>query len=128
MEPPLPISWRIFEGIVYLESDEATTFEEWRDAVGAAISDPAFRPGMGIIHDWRKHATALSSAEVTRRSAYLAQNAARFGRTRWALLVDNSAGYGMGRMKEALTGSGTELRVFRDPVDAEAWARGQGDG
>jgi hypothetical protein len=83
---------------------------------------------MGIIHDWRKHATALSSSEVTKRSAYLAQNAPRFGGTRWALLVGNNAGYGMGRMAETLTGSGTGLRVFRDPVEAEAWARGEGDG
>jgi hypothetical protein len=81
---------------------------------------------MGIVHDWRKHRTALSSAEVARRSAYLAHNAARFGKTRWALLVDNNAGFGMGRMAETLTGSGTGLRVFRDLVEAEAWARGDG--
>jgi biotin/methionine sulfoxide reductase len=33
-------------------------------------------------------------------------------------------GFGMGGMAETLTGSGTGLRVFRDPVEAEAWARG----
>ena len=122
----MPVSWQIRNGLVRLESDEAATFEEWRDAVDAAIADPAFRAGMGIIHDWRKHANALPTAEVSKRSEYLARNAARFGRTRWALLVDNSVGYGMGRMAETLTGSGAVVRVFRDPVEAEAWARGDG--
>jgi hypothetical protein len=120
----MPVSWRIMNGLVYLESDEAATFEEWRDAVDAALADPAVRPGMGIIHDWRKHRTSLPSAEVKKRAEYVARNAARFGQTRWALLVDSSVGYGMGRMAEALTGLGAALRVFRDPVEAEAWARG----
>ena len=114
-------------GLVHLESDEGATFEEWRDAVDAALADPAFRPGMGIVHDWRKHASPLPTAEVKERSEYLARNAERFGRTRWALLVDNSASFGMGRMAQTLTGSGTGLRVFRDPVEAEAWARGGGE-
>ena len=120
----MPVSWQIVDGLVHLESDEAATFEEWRDAVDAALADPAWRPGMGILHDWRKHRTSLPSAEVAKRSAYLAHNAARFGQTRWALLVDSSASFGMGRMAETLTGAGTRLRVFRDPVEAEAWARG----
>jgi hypothetical protein len=111
-------------GLVYLESDEAATFEEWRGAIDCAWADPAFRPGMGIIHDWRKLRNVLPSAEVVKRSEYLAHNAARFGRTRWALVVDNNAGFGMGRMAETLTGSGAALRVFRDPVEAEAWAPG----
>ncbi len=123
----MPVSWRIMNGLVYLESDEAATFEEWRGAVEGAIADPAFQPGMGIIHDWRKHRTLLPSAEVLKRSEYLARNAARFGRTRWALLVDTRAGYGMGRMAETLTGSGAALRVFRDAVEAEAWAHGGGE-
>ena len=67
------------------------------------------------------------AAEVLRRSDYLARNAPRFGRTRWALLVDSNASFGMGRMAETLMGPGAALRVFRDPVEAEAWARGGGE-
>ena len=121
----VPVSWRIVNGLVYLESTQGATFEEWRDAVDFALADPAYQVGMGILHDWRRLQTALPTAEVVRRSQYLAKSAARFGRTRWALVVDTSAAYGMGRMAEALTGSGTGLRVFRDPAEAEAWARGE---
>jgi hypothetical protein len=116
----MPVSWRIMNGLVYLESDEPATFEQWRRAVEGALADPGYQPGMGIIHDWRKHRTLLPSAEVLKRSDYLARNAARFGRTRWALLVDSNAGFGMGRMAETLTGPGAALRVFRDPIAAEA--------
>jgi hypothetical protein len=122
----VPVSWRIANGLVHLESSEGATFEEWRDAVDAAWADPAFRDGMGIVHDWRKLRAGLPTPEVEKRSEYLAANAARFGRTRWALLVDSAAAYGMGRMAETLTGTGTGLRVFRDPAEAEAWARGAG--
>jgi hypothetical protein len=120
----VPVSWRIFEDVVYLESDEGATFEEWRDAIDAAWADPAFQAGMGIVHDWRKLRTALPTAEVEKRSDYLARNAARFGRTRWALVVDSTSGYGMGRMAETLAGSGAVVRVFRNHGEAEAWARG----
>lgn len=122
----MPVSWRITNGLVHLESSEGATFEEWRDAVDAAWADPAFRPEMGIVHDWRKLRAGLPTAEVEKRSDYLASNAARFGRTRWALLVDSPVAYGMGRMAETLTGTGTGLRVFRDPAEAEVWARGGG--
>ena len=122
----MPVSWRISNGLVYLESSEGATFEEWRDAVDAAWSAPDFQAGMGIVHDWRKLRAGLPTAEVEKRSDYLVNNAARFGRTRWALLVDNTVAFGMGRMAETLTGSGTGLRVFRDPVEADVWARGGG--
>lgn len=121
----MPVSWRIVDGLVFLESTKAATFEEWRDAVDCALADDAFQVGMGIVHDWRQLETALPTAEVVKRSQYLASNADRFGRTRWALVVDTTTAYGMGRMAETLTGSGTGLRVFRDPAEAEAWARGK---
>ncbi len=122
----MPVSWRITNGLVHLESDEAATFDEWHAAVEAALADPAFRPGMGILHDWRKHRGVPPAAEVLRRSEYLARNAAPFDRMRWALLVATNAGYGLGRMAEVLTEPGVRLRVFRDPAEAEAWARGSG--
>src|SRR5260221_1038831 len=120
----MPVLWRFTSGLVYLESSEGATFEEWRDAIDAVWADPAFEPGMGIVHDWRKLRAGLPTAEVEKRSEYLAANAAPFGRTRWALLVDSPVAYGMGRMAETLTGTGNGLRVFPDPAQAETWAHG----
>jgi hypothetical protein len=120
----MSVSWRIADGLVWLESDEAATFEEWRGALEAALADPEFRAGMGVLHDWRRHRGVMPSAEVLKRSEYLARNAARFQRIRWAVVVASNAGFGLGRMAEVLTEPGAALRVFRDPVEAEAWARG----
>jgi len=118
----MPVSWRIADGLVRLESSETATFDEWRGAVDAALADPAFRPGMGVVHDWRKQQAALSTEEVRKRASY-AEHLAELGVTRWAILVARNADYGMGRVGQAIT-DGVQLRAFRDQVEAEAWARG----
>lgn len=117
----MPVSWRISHGLIWLESDEAATFEEWQSAIEAALAHPDHRPGMGVIHDWRRLRAAPSTDEIRARARY----GATLGPIRWALVVPGDASYGMGRMAEILTEQhAIELRTFRDLAEAEAWARG----
>jgi len=117
----MPISWRIADGLVWLESDGNVPFEEWRAAVEAALAHPDYRPGMGVVHDWRSLKWAPSTNEIGARARY----GATLGPIRWALVVPNDVGYGMGRMAEILTDEPPiQLRTFRDIKDAEAWVRG----
>ncbi len=120
----MPISWRIANGVVLLESAETATFREWCEALKGFLADPDYRPGMGVIHDWRRLLTASPSTEIMARAEYVTEIPAMKG-TRWALIVAGTVTYGMGRMAEILMEtSSVELRVFRDMAEAEAWVRG----
>lgn len=118
----MPVSWRISDGLLWLESDGVASFEEWREAVEAALRHPDHRPGLGVVHDWRRLRVAPEAEQLHARASY----AGRLGARRWAVVVDGRAGYGMGRMAEILTEpKPVELRVFQDIGEAEAWARGK---
>lgn len=118
------VSWRIADDIVLLESSEDATFPEWRAAVDAFVAHPDYRPGMGVVHDWRPLRRVPPTAEIEARAKYARENASSFGLARWALVVSGLASYGMGRMAEALTDdSPVHLRVFRDLDEAKSWVR-----
>jgi hypothetical protein len=120
----MPISWRVADGLVWLESEGLVPFEEWRAAVDAALKHPDYRPGMGVLHDWRGLHEPPEAADIRSRAEY----GAKLGRIRWALVVSSDVGYGMGRMAEILTETPLiELRAFKDIAEAEAWARGHGE-
>jgi hypothetical protein len=117
----MPVSWRISEGIVWLESAEPVTFDEWKTAIDAALWDKGYRHGMGILHDQRRLKHGPSIDEGKARAAFVAARGIR----KWAVLAESVDGYGMGRVGEALSaGTSVEIRAFKDPVEAETWLRG----
>lgn len=117
----MPVSWRVTNGLVYLESSEAPTLEEWRAAVEGALASSDYQPGMGVLHDTRLIKRFHSVEEAEERVAFVT----KLGIRRWAVLAESPVGYGLGRLGEGLSsGTPTEIRAFRDPAKAEAWARG----
>ena len=120
----MPVSWRISEGIVWLESADPVTFEEWKAAIDGALSSKGYRPGMGILHDQRQLKRGPSIEEGRARVSFVASRRIR----KWAVLAESPDGYGMGRVGQALSdGTATAIRAFRDQAEAEAWLReGQG--
>jgi hypothetical protein len=117
----MPVSWRITEGFVRLESSGPVGFAEWKAALDAALASPDYRPGMGILHDQRQLPDAPSTEEGKSRAAYVVARGIR----RWAVLVATDVQYGMARLGDAHSaGTATEIQAFRDPAEAEAWARG----
>ncbi len=120
----MPVAGRISEGIVRLESSETVTFAEWKAAVDAALASPDYRPGMGVLHDQRRLRDAPSAEEGRARAAYVVAQGIR----RWAVLVATDVQYGMARLGDAYSsGTSTEIQAFRDPAEAEEWARGRGE-
>jgi hypothetical protein len=122
----MSVSWRI-DGAVLLESDEKATLEEWKAAVDAALRAPAFERGMAVVHDLRRMFRVPSPQEAQERVDFLARRSQAFGIRRWAIVVAGTAQFGMGRMAEFLSDGapGVDFRVFREPADAIAWARGE---
>jgi hypothetical protein len=122
----VPVSWRFANGVVFLESIEDATFEAWREAVDEFLAHPDYRPGMGVVHDWRRLSGVLLASEIVVRSAYLTRHLSEAVATRWALVASADAAFGMGRMAEAFVNlSAIQVRVFRDLAEAEAWVRGE---
>ena len=121
----MSISWRIADGLVRIESSDETTVDEWRGAVDSIPAHVEYRRGMGVLHDFRKLRVAMPIPGMEERVNYLVAHAADFGPTRWAVVVARDVDFGMGRMAQVLLQSGRliEIRVFRDPGEAEEWAR-----
>jgi hypothetical protein len=128
------VSWRISEDVVFLESDGQATRDEWTSAVDASLASSDHRPGMGVLHDWRR-TKAIPGARVIRlRIDVLVERAMARGVKRWAFVVAGDARWelvvtgdtygGTGRTDEGLTGrSSVEFRVFKDRAAAAAWVR-----
>jgi hypothetical protein len=120
----MPVSWRIAEGVVFLESDEAATFDEWKDAVGAALPVARTECVDAVVHDLRQMARVPSLREANARVQVLVQQSKTFGITRWASVVSGPENLGMGQTAEMLgAGELVEFRVFEDLAEAMAWAR-----
>jgi hypothetical protein len=121
----MPVSWRIDEGVVFLEGDEAATFDEWREAVGEALPVAHTECVDVVVHDLRRMARVPSLQETTSRVQVLVRQSKTFGIRRWASIVSGPANLAMAQTAEMLgAGALVEFRVFEDPAEAEAWARG----
>jgi hypothetical protein len=116
------VTWRIADGLVWLETTGKAVFEDFRAALENVRADAAYRAGMGIVHDWRNLTESPSRAEIEARARY----AKTFTRvhTKWAVVATTDATYGMSRMGEVLSyPAAVELATFRDVAKAEAWIR-----
>lgn len=134
----MPVSWRISEGVVFLVSDEPVTLDEWTSAVDSSLASGSYRPGMGVVQDWRR-TKGIPGAKVIRlRVDVLVGRAMARGVNRWAIVVAGTARWeivitgdawrGADRTAAPPGGRGSvEFRVFRNPAEAEKWAR-QGSG
>ena len=129
----MPISWEIHDGLVWVECGADSRVDEWRPVIEAVLKDPAYRAGMGLIYDVRRRVRVPETTEIQQTVSFLASRAHEIGRSRWAVVVSSTAGFGMGRMAGALLDSSADTRpqgslvtggVFRDLAEAEAWVRG----
>jgi hypothetical protein len=122
----MPVSWRLADGLVRLESDDPVTIDEWRSAVDGFSSHPDYRHGMSVIHDRRRRSTVVTTKEIRERAEFLTSRAGSLGSTRWAIVAVRDVDFGMARLEEALLGRvpSVDFALFRDPATAEKWARG----
>lgn len=115
-------------GIVRLTLSGKPTFQEWSRAVDALRADAAYRPGYHIISD-RSGMDGPPTAGFVREVADYLRARPELRGGRWAIVAPDPAGYGMGRMTEALIQlSGVEARSFHTMGAAVAWLDGKGAG
>lgn len=113
--------------IVYLDTTATLSYEEWRDAMLAVLSDPAFETGFDFLNN-RGPEVGPPSAEFTLlAAAFYRDNQARFGRCRWASVVSGDVTTYDTIRKLAIMSDGTDIQVmvFRDPEEARRWLLGR---
>ena len=99
------------------------TFEEWRTGVLTAAEEVTYRDLRRILID-RRRAAPPTTAFVDLMIRFASEHAADVGSTRAAVVVADSAGFGMARMAE-LKASGSipeaSIMVFREYDAAIDW-------
>jgi hypothetical protein len=93
------------------------------ETIDAILADPDFRPGFGVLSDWRLGLILATDAYIE-GFLDLLKAAEQRGVRKWATVVDPSslAAYGVGRKAETQSElQGLTYRVFRDYDQALAW-------
>jgi hypothetical protein len=125
----MPVSWRLADGVVFLEGDKSATFDEWKEAVETALPVAHTQCVDAVVHDLRRMARVPSLQETTARVQVLIRQSKTFGIRRWASIVSGPAALAMAQTAEMFgAGALVEYRVFEEPAEAEAWARGRAGG
>jgi hypothetical protein len=93
-----------------------------RDALGAARSDPAFRPSMPLLFDLRGDPKDAHYDDIRWRKMILGEMRPHFG-ARWAIVTGTETeSAGVQRMLAALSESeGLEARLFAEKAAALRW-------
>ena len=120
----MPITYQIVphERIVYLKTTGRSSFEEWRDAVLGALSDPAYEPGFGFLSDRRQQDAPPTADFAQSVSEFLEERARNAGGVRWATVSAVEPVYETLRIYSIIAArAGVELRVFKDIEEARWW-------
>ena len=106
--------------IVHFEGPTPTDPGEFARVCHAALTDPAFKPGFGFYRDRRGQ--AVPATDIVHRSVAALRQVEGLPTSKWAIVVDPGANYGMLRMMQLLTdGTWVEVGLFYDPMEATRW-------
>ena len=126
----MPITHRIDReaGIIFVERSGTIESQDEDEALRRRLSDPDYRPGLGMLVD----CTGMDPADSTEVICYLADQtahmAARLRCGPLAILVKTDVQYGMARMYQLMTDHlHRDTLVFRDREQALAWLQGELD-
>jgi len=108
--------------IVEFDFTGSPSFEEWASVMRAVLSDRSFQSGYGFLSD-RRGITNIPTTEYVRSVIrFLRGQCTAIGARRWAILVSDTASYGMARMAQELGDDLTfPIDVFTDEAKARRW-------
>jgi hypothetical protein len=120
-------SWQI-RGSVLIVTCDGDDVKESANAIHEALADPGFRQGTSVLLDVRLCTENPSSADIRRRTAWLASLKSRGISSRCAMVVGPRVHqYGLARMAAThLDFEGMEMEIFRDLESAIAWLEAAG--
>jgi hypothetical protein len=99
-----------------------TTLERWSRLMFDVFADPRYQPGFAILVDCRTATRTPSSDDVRGVVEFITSHRAMLGTSRWAVVVEKAAGFGMARMAETIANmASVDLRAFQSLDEAAAW-------
>ena len=102
-----------------------TTLDRWRETMLTIFADSRYQPDFGKLVDCRTATLAPSTDDVRGVISFMSNHSTLLGRSRWAVVVEHTSGYGMARMAEALANlSQIDLVAFQTLDEALAWLSG----
>jgi hypothetical protein len=123
----MPVSYSIDPAarLVRLHYDGSPTYREAVLLILGILSDADFRPGFDILADRR--GIPAPTPQYVRSLIEFAKRHHLLGESRFALVVDSPASFGMARMGQHIgDGLPTPIMIFEDLAEAEAWLGGGG--
>ena len=121
----MPITWRFEADGAYIVFSvrDPFTMDEWREAMTEIVQAPAHRTHMAMLVD-RRDTEPLTTKAVEEMVQFYAQHQRAFAGLRSAIVVNDDAVFGMGRMtqlRSRLEMPNTTVRLFRRYDEAVAW-------
>jgi hypothetical protein len=121
----MPVTWTVDpdKQFVVLLPTDPSTIEEWRSAMSEILDSANARPNLTMLVD-RRETETLTAAFVGQMTRFFAEHQHDLSGSRSAIVVNDDAGFGMGRMtqmKAAFENPDSTIRVFRSYEDAVRW-------
>jgi hypothetical protein len=108
--------------------EQLPSLKELEMVLDQLASDPAFRPGFGVLVERRHFDVEPDVTYVRGGISAIADRLGSFKQTRWASITTHLASYGMGRMAEAYAENrGVLYRIFTDEAEAMDWLLRRGE-
>jgi hypothetical protein len=121
------IEW-VDPSLVICRTSGLASIEGYEAMMRALVSDPKFRPGIGLIVDHTNvDVSALTAADIEQVADLRARFAGNVAPRAAGIVGPGSPmRYGLGRMFEALVElqAGTDITLFETVEEAIAWLRG----
>lgn len=102
---------------------QINTIEVFEAVLNALVTDPDFKPGMGLLAD-RRNLAAPTTSELKRYIELVRRYKPQLGTCPWAVVTGDMANFGMVRMGSTL-GSfvGIKSEVFKTEEEALEWLK-----
>ncbi len=120
MEVPLIYEFFEAERRVHVTYCVQPTFDQWASTMEEIFCHPKFEGRFGFLLDRSRISRPASSEYIHQMVNFIESHAAQSGDARWALVVVDTASFGMARMAEVLSAS-DKIRAFFDMDEAKAW-------
>ena len=122
---PIQISIDSAHKRIHANLSGVVSFAEMANAINSVVDDPLFFSGMNILSDHTDREKPISTSTARALATHIEKLKERFSNSRWAVVTNKEASYGMMRMLSVfLEKIPMELHVFYSKEEADVWLSG----
>ena|ERR1051325_96504 len=115
----MPVTYDASGEVIRIICGPEFTYQEFSNAIEAAMSDPGFSPETPFLFDYQLYTGNIPQGVIRTRAHYLGALKGKIS-SRIAILVSDPFHYGLGRMFQVYTSNyGYQIEIFTDPEQAE---------